>query len=626
MVDFQSTDTYNTLSNRILSDITVFSKYARHIPALNRRENWDEIVDRNMQMHIRKFPSLENEIRENFRLVFDKKVLPSLRALQFGGKPIEINPVRQYNCSYAAMNDWRAFSEATFLLLAGVGFGYSIQKHHVSQLPEIRKPKKTRRYLIGDSIEGWADSVKVLMKSYFGFNGSSPIYDFSDIREKGAPLVTSGGKAPGPAPLKVCLAQIESILSQKDDGAHLSTLEVHDILCHIADCILAGGIRRAAMLSLFSADDEDMLTCKVGRWYELNPQRARANNSVVVLRHRITKNVFDSIWERIQKSGSGEPGIAFSNNSEYGLNPCCEISLKDQGLCNLSEINAANVSSQADLNKRARAASFIGTLQATYTNFHYLREGWQKRAEKEALVGVSMTGIASGKVTDLDLIEAANAAVNENERVADLVGINKARRVTSVKPAGSTSLVLGTSSGIHGWFAPYYIRRIRIGKNEALYSYLKTNHPALVDDEYFRPKEQAVIEIPQCAPTTAIFRSEGAISLLERVKMFYSNWICPGHRVGDNTHSVSCTISINDDEWHDIGEWMWENRHSYNCLSVIPYDGGSYVQTPFQEISKKEYDRRSSHLHSLNLTEVIELEDETNLQGELACAGGACLV
>ena len=427
-----------SISRKILSDITVHMKYGRYIPELKRRETWDEIVTRNMEMHIKKYPEIEKEIRENYEYVFNKQVLPSMRSLQFGGKPIEISPNRLYNCSYLPIDDWRAFSETMFLLLGGTGVGYSVQKHHVEQLPEIRKPspKRTRRYLVADSIEGWADAIKLLMKSYFGMNTSKPIFDYSDIRQKGAELVTSGGKAPGPQPLKNCIHNIKSILNKKEDGDKLTPLETHDIICHIADAVLAGGIRRAALISLFSLDDEEMLSCKFGNWWELNPQRGRANNSATILRHKITEDKFKELWSKIEASNSGEPGVFFTNDKDVGTNPCAEISLKANGFCNLTEVNVTVVESQEQLNKLVKAASFIGTLQAGYTDFHYLRDIWKRNAEKEALLGVSMTGIASGAVLPYDLKEASAVVVQENIRVAELIGINPAARTTSVKPSG----------------------------------------------------------------------------------------------------------------------------------------------------------------------------------------------
>ena len=614
------------LNNQILSEITVYMKYARYIPELNRRETWDELVTRNKNMHIKKYPSLKEEIEDVYRFVYDKKVLPSMRSMQFGGKPIEISPNRIYNCAYLPIDHTDAFSEIMFLLLGGTGVGYSVQEHHVSKLPPINKPypKRKKRYLINDSIEGWADAVKMLMKSYLNGKSSRIEFDFSDIRPKGARLVTSGGKAPGPQPLKECLVKLTGILESKEDGDSLSTIEVHDMVCHIADAVLAGGIRRAALISLFSADDSDMIACKSGSWWELNPQRGRANNSAVLMRHKITKSFFMDLWKRVEASGAGEPGVYFNNDKDWGTNPCCEIALRPFQFCNLCEVNVSNIESQEDLNARVKAASFIGTLQAGYTDFHYLRDIWRDTTEKDALIGVSMTGIGSGAVLKYDMTEAAEVVKEENTRIANLIGINQSARTTTVKPAGTTSLTLGTSSGIHAWHNDYYIRTLRVGKTEAIYEYLAANIPQLVEDEYFNPHTTAVISIPQKAPQDAILRTESPFDLLDRVKRVFTEWIKPGHRTGSNTHNVSATISLKEDEWDRAGEWMWENRNSYNGLSVLPYNGGTYKQAPFQDIDQAQYEDMLQYLNDIDLSKVIEEKDETNLTGELACAGGAC--
>ena len=614
------------ISNKILSDITVYMKYAKYIPELNRRETWEELVTRNKKMHLKTYPKLKDEINEVYKLVYDKKVLPSMRSLQFGGKPIEISPNRVYNCAYLPIDHIDSFSETMFLLLGGTGVGYSVQKHHVSKLPAIRKPypKRKKRFLIGDSIEGWADAIKVLMKSYMNGGGSRIDFDFSDIRAKGAQLVTSGGKAPGPQPLKECILKITGILEEKQDGDHLTTLETHDIVCHIADAVLAGGIRRAALISLFSADDGEMIGCKAGSWWETNPQRGRANNSAVLMRHKITKKFFMELWKRVELSGAGEPGIYFSNDKDWGTNPCCEIALRPFQFCNLVEVNVSNIEDQEDLNKRVMAASYLATLQASYTDFHYLRDIWKQTTEKDALLGVSMTGIASNKVALLDLEHASYLVKKTNAELAEAMGINPAARTTCIKPAGTTSLVLGTSSGIHAWHSEYYIRRIRVGKNEAIYSYLQNNFPDLVEDEYFNPTEQAVISIPQKAPKGSILRSEEVFTLLERIKRFSIRWVNPGHKDGLNSHNVSATVSIKEDEWDGVGAWMWMNRHYYNGLSVLPYDGGTYIQAPFETIDKEKYEEMCANLGDINLDNVIETSDETDRQGEIACAGGYC--
>lgn len=611
------------IEQQILSDITVHLKYAKYLPEKERRETWTELVTRNKEMHLRKFPQLKEEIENAYKLVYDKKVLPSMRSLQFAGKVAEINNARIFNCCYLPVDDHRAFAEALFLLLTGCGVGYSVQSHHVDDLPEIRKPLRPKRYLIGDSIEGWADAVKVLCKAYFGKTITYPLFDYRDIRPKGAALITTGGKAPGPEPLKIALTQIEAIFSRKKDGEKLTPLECHDMMCHLADAVLGGGIRRAALISLFDLTDEDMLTCKFGSWWEENPQRGRANNTAVLLKSKIDKDTFLNLWKKIELSNSGEPGFMFTENANLGTNPCAEISLKPKQFCNLCEINASDIESQEDLNNRTRVAAFIGTLQASYTDYHYLRDDWKKTTEKEALLGIGMTGIASGEVVKHNLEEAAKIAVQENERVANLIGINKAARVTTVKPSGTSSLVLGTSSGIHAWHSEYYIRRIRLGKNEAIYSYLQKNHPELLEDDFFKPHLQAIISIPQKAPEGAITRQESAFDLLERIKKLNKEWILPGHRRGGNTHNVSATVSIKPDEWEQVGNWLFTNKNFFTALSFLPYSDHSYTQAPFEDISKEKYDEMVTHLHAVDLSKVKETSDETDLVDQAACVGGS---
>ena len=607
----------------ILSELTVYMKYSKYVPDLKRRETWKELVDRNKEMHQEKFPQLKNEIEDAYKLVYDKKVLPSMRSLQFAGRPIELNNSRIFNCSFLPIDDMRAFSEIMFLLLSGCGVGYSVQTHHVDKLPEITIPVKTKRYLIGDSIEGWADAVRMLCKAYFT-GGALPIFDFRDIRPKGAQLITVGGKAPGPEPLKEVLFQLQKIFDRKKNGEKLTSLEAHDMACHIADAVLSGGIRRAALISLFDLDDEDMLTCKFGEWWEQNPQRGRANNSAMILRHKITEEEFFKLWKKIELSNSGEPGIYLSNDKEWGTNPCCEIALRPFQFCNLCEVNVSNIESQEDLNERVRVGAFIGTLQAAYTDFHYLRDIWRKTTEKDALLGVGMTGIGSGVILDYDLKKAADLAKDENARVAGLIGINKAARVTTVKPSGTSSLVLGTSSGVHAWHNDYYVRTIRVGKNEAIYTHLAINHPELIEDDFFKPTIQAVISVPQSAPEGSIVRTEDVMDMLERVKKFNLEWVKKGHRKGANTNNVSATVSIKEDEWEKVGQWMWENKETFNGLSVLPYFGGSYTQAPFQDITKEQFDEMVKHLHGVDLSKVIEFDDNTALMDQAACAGGSC--
>jgi len=613
------------LNQQILSDLVIYMKYARFLPALKRRETWYEIATRYQSMMVEKYPHMETEIHHWMKWVFQKKVLPSMRAMQFAGPAIQRNHSRIYNCAYLPVDDIHSFSEALFLLLGGTGVGFSVQFHHVELLPEIHKATKSKKFLIGDSLEGWADAIKVLMKGYFGLSNYIPEFDYSDVRPKGARLVTAGGKAPGPEPLKICIAHVQAILDRKKDGDKLRPLECHDIMCHLANAVLAGGIRRSAMISLFSYEDEEMLTCKFGKWWELNEQRGRANNSVILLRNEITEQQFHALWKKIELSGCGEPGFYFTCDPDWGTNPCCEIALRPFQFCNLCEIKVSDIISQDDLNERAQAAAFFGTLQAGFTDFHYLREIWKQTTEQDALIGVGMTGVASRNFLDMDLREASILTGQMNLRTSAKIGIEFAARNTTIKPSGTSSLVLGTSSGIHAWHNDFYLRRIRIGRNEALCQYLVNHHPELIEDDVMN-SGQAIICIPQRAPEGSILRTESVMDLLERIKKFNTEWVRNGYRRGQNANNVSATVSIQEQDWKKVGDWMWQNKSSYNGLSVLPFDSGNYTQAPFEDITREYFHLLEKSLTAINLEEVIEEEDETDLKAEAACAGGACAI
>lgn len=674
-------------STQILSDVSIWNKYARHFPDIQRREVFSEVCNRYENMLMERYPTIKQIIRDSMDQVRDRKLLPSMRGMQFAGPAIEKNESRVYNCAYLPINSYHSFSETMFLLLGGTGVGYSVQDRHIGQLPAIKRPTEDQKFMIEDSIEGWSDAVKYLMKSYLGVRKARPRFDFSAIRAKGERLVTAGGKAPGPDPLRKCLRLVEDILLRYEDGQRLTSVDCHDILCHIADAVLSGGIRRAAMISLFSLKDDEMISCKSNvkstiinkyhptytdknglhqdvnvweldiqqgdtiykkvrlyrdhksgkfwdmeqheadgtfGWWVCNSQRGRANNSACLLRGSVSKKQWDDLWKRIESSGSGEPGIYWTSNLDWGTNPCCEIALKPFQFCNLTEINASIINTQEGLEEAVRHAAILGTLQAGFTDFHYLRPIWKKTTEEDALIGVGMTGIASGTVINLDLKEAAKVAKAVNEMMAIEIGINPAARVTTVKPSGTTSCVLGCSSGIHAWYGEYYIRRMQLNGNEALVPYFLINHPELIK-EYRATEGAYVLEFPQKAPEGATTRHmETAIEFLERVHRFNVDWVKEGHRSGDNANNVSCTVSIKEDEWDEVGQWMWENREDYNGISVLPYDGGSYVQAPFEEITKEVYDEMVKHLDTVDLTQVVEIEDNTDLNQQVACAGGKC--
>jgi ribonucleoside-triphosphate reductase (thioredoxin) len=611
-------------SNKLLSDIVAFRTYAKFLPHLGRRESLAETINRNMTMHLDRFPKLSKDIIKSYQRVHDLEVMPSMRAMQFSGEAIIKNHARQYNCSAAPIDDIRAFGEALYLLLSGVGFGFSVQKSHVNQLPAIKMPREEGYFVIHDSIQGWAQALDVLMESYF-LGRIRPQFDFGNIRPKGSYLVTTGAKAPGPEPLRKMLEMVEAKLKAAM-GRKLRPIEAHDIVCIISDAVLAGGIRRAALISLFDRDDEEMLKSKHGEWWNTAPWRARSNNSVVLPRDVITKEEFDYIFKMCKDSNSGEPGFFFTNDTNGLTNPCCEIALNPNQFCNLTTINQTGIRNEKDFLNRVYAATLVGTLQASYSSFDYLRPIWQNTTEREALLGVSFTGIAdnAGIVTPELLQKGAALALEVNEKYARKLGINLAARIATVKPEGSASCVVGSSSGIHARHADHYIRRVRMNKDDALAVYLKAAIPDLVEDDMFS-STGVVVSIPQESPKGAITRhQETALSLLDRVLMYRKNWIEPTHRSGLNKHNVSVTISVQEHEWDTLREEMWKHRDSYSGISLLPFDNGSYSQAPFEDCTKEKYEQMSKLVKEIDLRLVKEEVDNTSRIETLACQGGNC--
>lgn len=660
------------MDKKALSDITVFNKYAKFLPRKSRRENYLEISHRNRDMNIRKYPQIANAILDAYAKFVDKKrVLPSMRSMQFGGRPIELAENRIFNCAYFPIEHTRAYAELMFLLLGGTGAGYSVQKRHTNKMHKVKAPESDGEYKfqVQDSIIGWADTIKVVAKAFLNA-GTLPIFDYRDIREKGTDLVTTGGKAPGPEPLRQCVTLITAIF-RNAIGRRLRPIEIHDICCIVADSVRAGGIRRAAMIALFDRDDQEMLKCKspvtLREWHVVDPvthnvyfiddyqvphtkqlqkwefdflmetktfpwgvvypYRARANNSAVLPRGEVTETEFRDLMQIIQTSGCGEPGIYWTSNPDWGTNPCCEIALRPYQMCNLTTINVSAIHNQEEFNAAASTAAFIGTLQAGYTDFHYLNPQWKITCEEDALLGVSMTGIASGNIDTLDKKEAARSAIKTNQETAAKIGINPALRITAVKPEGTSSLVLGTSSGIHAWHGTYFLRRMRAGKDEALAQYMMEVVPELVEEDVTDPN-QVVLSFPQKAPDNAVTRHETMDEFLERIKDISETWVHSGHIKGDNRHNVSCTVSVKPDEWEALSTWMWKHKNSYNGISVMPFFGSTdYPQAPFEDITKEQYEALLPLLNKINIEHIIELDgSEIDLAGEAACAGSACEV
>jgi ribonucleoside-triphosphate reductase len=610
-------------SNRLLSEIVAYRTYAKHLNSFNRRETLEETINRNLTMYLDKYPKLSRDIIKAFKQVHDFNVMPSMRSLQFGGEAINRNNVRIFNCSFANITYPRIFSEALFLLLSGTGFGYSVQKHHINQLPVVRHPKEEGIYVVHDSIEGWAESLNQLMSAYF-FGAIRPVFDFSKIRPKGSYLVTTGAKAPGPEPLKHMLLKVEEII-KKSVGRKLFTLEVHDIICLIADCVLSGGIRRAALISLFDRNDTSMLSCKHGSWWEKYPYRARANNSAVLPRHETTYEEFKNVYDMCIQSNAGEPGFFWTNDIEWGTNPCAEIGLQSNQFCNLTTTNLTGIKNDKDFENRVYAASLLGTLQAGFTDFPYLSEKWKTVTESESLIGCSFTGIADANSLSGDALQkAAKLVLDVNEKYARKIGTNIASRATAIKPEGTASCVLGSSSGIHARHSEYYLRRVRMNKDDELARYLSKVVPELVEPDIFSPSG-VVVTIPQESPQNALTRNnETALGLFNRVKHYYNNWVLPGHRSGKNTHNISCTINYKKDETADLLQNLWDDRFQYAAVSLLPFSDAIYQQAPFEDCTKEVFKKYNSIVNEIDLAKVIEMEDNTNRVEQLACSSGVC--
>jgi len=617
-------------SLKLLSDLTFYMKYSKYDMARKRRETWDETVLRNKKMHLDKFPQCKKEIDRAYELVSDKKILPSMRSMQFGGEAMARNNARMYNCSAVGLDNLGAFSDLFYLLLCGSGVGFSVRRNFISKLPHLL-PKNGKKTVFApeDSIEGWADCVRALLKAYFE-TGDDIEYDFSPIRPKGALIKSSMCAAPGPGPLSATVENIRKLLDKKIAAKDyvMSSLNCYDVCCFISEAVLAGGVRRSSMICLFDKDDELMLHAKEGEWWKSNPQRSLANNSVQFDRSATTKEEFDRIFRQCEASGCGEPGVVWTNNPDWLMNPCGEISLPSKGFCNLTSINLGSVESQDDFNERAYYASVLGTLQAAYTDFHYIDPEWKKNAEDMALIGVSLTGIASYQdLTVLNFEEAAASVKKANEEIAKKIGIKTAHRLTTIKPDGTGALVLGTSSGIHPWYAKHYIRRLRVNKMEPLYGYMIENFPELIEDEQMNPDKNGVLSLVIKAPDGAITRrTQTAIEFLERVKYMFEHWIIPGHVSGDNYNNVSCTCNVKNHEWDEVREWMWENRNAYNGISLLPYSDSSYIQAPMEDTNEEVYRDFVEKHREFHLDEIEEEKNFVNFTAEAACSAGACEV
>jgi ribonucleoside-triphosphate reductase len=640
-------------------------KYSRYLPDLNRREVYEETVARTEAMHIRRFPQVEEELCEAFDFVRQKKVLPSMRSMQFAGPAVETVNCRLFNCAFMHIDKVRSFGDALYLLLCGCGVGYSIQFDHIEKLPALKhvNPRVVRHINIEDSIEGWANALTALMTSYV--RGYYVEFNYSKIRDEGVPLKTSGGKAPGHRGLKIALESIRLILDEAQ-GRQLRPIECYDILCLAADAVLSGGIRRSATIALFSFDDGEMMSAKTGKWHERYPWRANSNNSVVLKRGDVTKKKFNRVFKYIKQFG--EPGFVFTNDYNHGFNPCVEINLnpvltvdedvmsmieakRGEGrfipavklgatftgtaFCNLTEINAAVFETPEDMYAAVVAAARVGTVQAAYTDFPYL--GWVSEiiAAREALLGVSMTGMMDSPDIALNpeyQRKAAALAVQENQDFAAKIGVRSAARVTCVKPSGTTSLELGcVGSGHHPHHARRYIRRVTANELEPVFQYFRSINPHMCVK---KPDGDWVIEFPVSAPEDAIVLDDlGAIEFLKKVKSTQENWVQPGTADPDRSpgacHNVSNTVVVKPEEWSEVAEYVWANQNTFSGISFLPASGDKdYAFAPREAIATEADEDRWNQLLKyyvpVDYSKMVEDEDGTDLTGEVACAGGSC--
>lgn len=558
-----------------LGEFIFFAKYARSVGG--RRETWDECVNRVMGMHFEKAPRHKELIEEAFEAVRQKQILPSMRSLQFAGPAIFQHEARMYNCSYTLVDREAVFGEIFYLLLCGCGVGFSVQPCHVSKLPKLKHSDKKHvtHKTVEDNIEGWADSIAWLIGSYV--EGFYVEFSYSRIRGEGTPLRTSGGKAPGHFPLKRCHEAVRSVLD-KAQGRQLTPLECHDIICHIAEAVLAGGIRRSSLISIFDPSDEEMMTCKAPENFEFggkNNQRQMANNSALFLRDSASRAQFMKLCD-LNRRSYGDPGFFFSDDVNFGCNPCGEIGLHPVtargdtgfGFCNLTEINMATCDSPEEFYRRCKLASRIGTLQAGYTSFRYLQDESSEIAEEDALLGVSLTGVTDCpfELTEDVLRHGVDEVIDENLRMAEELDINAAKRLTTIKPSGTASLLLGgVGSGMHASHAKRYLRRVTMNPNETVAKVFAKANPHAIE---VKPNGDLCCVFP-CASDGLVVNDETAQEQFRRAMFLYQNWVLPGSLVG-GTHNVSCTIVVGADEWNALFDLIWENRHSVAAMSFIP--------------------------------------------------------
>jgi ribonucleoside-diphosphate reductase alpha chain len=702
----QEVNFLSEIANYIFTD-----KYARFNELMGRRETWDECVSRVEKMHLDKFKkklSKEelDEIKEAFKFVREKRVVPSMRSMQFGGKAVLAHNPRIYNCAVRHIDSPRAFAEVFYLLLCGCGVGFGLSKHFINRLPDLVGPDDKNgtvvTYVVEDSIEGWADCIEALLNCYFrntAYSGRKIVFDYSRIRPEGAIIKTGGGKAPGYRGLKKGLQKIKNILDyiiEEKGQNRLHPVNAYDILMHCADAVLSGGIRRSATSVIFDLDDDEMMNSKVAfkvtkyahfskndkgkyegvvyvdgqyggikkhkydvtideweynilkesstiSWMHIEPQRARSNNSVLLLRDSVTEEEFVKINSLTRQWG--EPGFVFADHKDQLYNPCFEIGflpVTEDGVCgvqfcNLSSINGAKIKTPLDFIKATWAATLIGTLQSTYTDFKYLSNAAKSLTEGEALLGVSITGVMDNP----DVIlkpeiqeEGAKMAIETNKLWAAKLGINQAARITTLKPEGTSSLVLESASGIHPHHARRYFRRVQANKIDPVYKFFKKNNPHMCEESVWSAnKTDDVISFPITVGDNAMVKADlTAIKHLDMIKSTQQHWVNNGKteaNVNPVTHNVSCTVIVDENEWDDVFKYLFKNRNFFGAVALLPKTGDKmYKQAPNEAVTTEEDEKKWADIVSnykpVNYKTLEEDEDTTKLSDALACAGGKC--
>ena len=622
----------------IYQEVIYKSRYARWLSEEKRRENWDETVHRLVDYYSDKvgLGVYDKDRLGIFDAIFNLEVMPSMRAMMTAGPALDRCHVPAYNCAYLPVDSPRSFDEAMYILMCGTGVGFSVESKYINELPRISEhfERTDTTITVHDSKEGWAKATRELISLLIA--GQLPRWDTSRVRPAGARLRTFGGRASGPGPLEE-LFEFASSLFEKAAGRRLTSLECHDLMCKIGDVVVVGGVRRSAMLSLFDVTDERMSTAKTGAWWEKDGIRKLANNSAVYEHRRPDMGFFMKKWKELHDSHAGEPGI-FSryavqriaakngrrdSNYDFGTNPCSEIILRPYQFCNLTEVVVRSDDTLESLGRKVRIAAILGTIQSTFTDFKYLRKIWRNNCEEERLLGVSLTGILDAPeiLSNETLSALREIAIETNREWAGRLGINPSTAITCVKPSGTVSQLVDSASGLHPRHSKFYLRTIRADNKDPLTSFLR-DAGVYSEPDVTAPETTSVFYFPQKAPDKALLRNDiSAVEQLEIWKTLQENWC---------EHKPSATIYVKDDEWMKVGSWVYENFDSLSGVAFLPYDGGSYKQAPYQEISEDEYDDflKKHPSPEIDWSDMRFYEDDDNTTGsqELACVGSSCEV